>query len=250
MHTATATVPVTDTAINACNRRNAQHSTGPRTALGKGASSQNARKHGLTATTHHILAKEDPADYAALEAEIVAIYDPKSPRERLAATEIAKCRWALQRFDEAEMLLLNAHLSSASLSGQEPTPGEAIAACCATGPGLTYSPIPISMDLLMRYRRPWDRRHQNALYEFNQARLDRHREDRLSLAKERQAHQQHRQQQADTLKELKATQKLREMQHIERRLGFHNPDASPTASGFVSSPAKMASRTEQSSAAA
>jgi len=238
------------TTITARNRRNAQHSTGPRTAQGKGASSQNARKHGFTAATHHILAKEDPATYAALESEIIAIYDPKSPRERLAATEIAKCRWALQRFDEAEMLLLNAHLSSASLSGDEPTPGEAIAACCATGPGVPCSPIPISMDLLMRYRRPWDRRHQNALHEFNQARLDRHREARLSLAKERQAHQQQRQQQADALKEIKTTQKLREMQHIEKLLGFHAPDASPTAPGFVSSRAKMASRTERTSATA
>jgi len=48
------------TAITARNRRNAQHSTGPRTVQGKGASSQNARKHGFTAATTHILANEDP----------------------------------------------------------------------------------------------------------------------------------------------------------------------------------------------
>jgi len=147
------------------------------------------------------------------------------------------------------MLLLNAHLSNANLSGDEPTPGDAIAVCRATGLGMPYSSILISMDLLTRYRRPWDRRHQNALHEFNQARLDRLRGDRLSLTKERQARQQQRQQQANALKELKATQKLREMQQVERLLGFHTPDASPTAPGFVSSPEKMAGTTEQSSAA-
>src|SRR4051812_16152639 len=39
------------TDISARNRANAQHSTGPKTPAGKGRSAQNARTHGLTATT-------------------------------------------------------------------------------------------------------------------------------------------------------------------------------------------------------
>ena len=127
------------------NRINATHSTGPRTPEGKAVSSQNARKHGLSITTHHLLANEDPEVYAAFETDILDIYDPQSKREPLAAVEIAKARWALRRFDEAEMTLLNTCLCS---DGQ--TPGEALAYCCIAGSEKSELP---SMERLMRYRR-------------------------------------------------------------------------------------------------
>lgn len=220
-------------AITARNRNNARHSTGPRTQQGKHIASKNARKHGFTVTTHRVLSNEDPAEYATFEEEIVAIYAPKSPRERLAAIDIAKARWALRRFDEAELLLLDACLCT-----DEQTPGETIASLCTAGSNTVASsnPTGTSLDLLMRYRRPWDRRHQEALREFSQARQDRHREERLTMAQEREAQKQFQQEQSQALKATKAMKEIREMQHVETLLGFRAPNEALTPLGFVSSP--------------
>lgn len=235
-------MPTSTGAIAARNRNNAQHSTGPRTTEGKRVAAQNARKHGFTCTTHQILSNEDPNAYAAFEEEIIAIYNPKTPREHFAASEIAKCRWALRRFDEAEILLLDA-----SILSPDQTPGQALADICLprmdSVPRRTSTPGPAftSLDLLLRYRRPWDRRHQEALREFNQARADRHREERLAIAQQREtlkkAMQEQRQQQKQKTQETKSQREQREMAHGEMRLGLHAPEALPERLGFVSSSA-------------
>jgi hypothetical protein len=209
------------------NRRNAQHSTGPRTPEGKAISSQNARKHGFSVTTYHLLSNEDPEEYAAFEAEILDAYEPKSNRERLAAIDIAKARWALRRFDEAEFVLLNA-----CLSNPHQTPGETLAYACITDPTKPQGTDLPSLDLLLRYRRPWDRRHQEAIREFDRARADRYREERLAMQKEREALKQQMQAEKPR-KETRAEREAREMRHVEILLGFRKPDAEP-APGFVS----------------
>jgi len=78
------------------NRRNALLSTGPRTDEGKGASRQNAVRHGLTAETV-VVDLEDAAEYEAFEAEIVAEYDPKSVIERELMQRLASLLWRLRR---------------------------------------------------------------------------------------------------------------------------------------------------------
>jgi len=240
-------------AIATRNRNNAQHATGPRTERGKTIASQNARKHGFTITTHQLLSNEDPAAYSAFEQEVITIYDPKSPREHLAAIDIAKCRWALRRFDEAELLLLDA-----CLFNDEQTPGETIASLCTNDSGASSrgNAVPTSLDLLMRYRRPWDRRHQEALREFNQARVDRHREERMAQTTERENAKRSQRHYTQEAREKKAARAEREMQHIERLLGFRtlddlaSPSLCPDPLGFVSSPAAPApQRSRQQSAA-
>jgi len=228
----------TTAAIADRNRNNARHSTGPRTPQGKAIASQNARKHSFTVATHQILATEDPAAYAAFEEELVSIYGPKSPREHLAAVEIAQCRWALRRFDEAEVSLLNTFLADHSLGAQ-----------CITSHG---EPLPVafvSLDLLYRYRRPWDRRHQQALREFNQARLDRNREERLVMAEQHQAMKIERQARQQTLhppkshaKQTRSQKHAHDMQHRETPRQLHPMHTLTPASGFVSSPAPTPSR--------
>lgn len=218
------------------NQQNAAHSTGPRTPQGKAIASQNARKHGFTVTTHHLLPNEDPAEYAAFEAEILDTYHPQSKRERLAATDIAKARWALRRFDEAELVLLNACLGS-----QHQTPGETLAYACITDPTKPQSSDLPNLELLMRYRRPWEKKHREAIQEFDRARMDRHREERLAMAKEREALRQ-RNEAAKEPKETRAEREAREMRHMEVLLGFRKPGDTDTPLGFVSSPPKTTSK--------
>ena len=218
------------------NRQNAQHSTGPRTPEGKAISSQNARKHGFSVTRFQLLSNEDPEEYAAFEEEIVAAYDPKSARERLAAIDIAKTRWALRRFDEAEFVLLNA-----CLSNPNQTPGETLAYACITDPNKPQGTDLPSLDLLLRYRRPWERRHQEAIREFDRARADRYREERLAMQKEREALRQQMQAEKPR-KETRAEREAREMRHVEILLGFRKPE-DELASGFVPSTDAVAPQT-------
>jgi len=232
-------MPVTATAaIAARNRNNAQHSTGPRTAQGKAASSQNARKHGFTVTGHQILATEDPAVYAAFEDEIITIYNPKSLRERLAVVELAQCRWALRRFDEAEISLLNTCLCNG-----EQTPGEALGDCCITDLGAPHHPGLRALDLLVRYRRPWDRRHQQALREFNQARLDRNRDERMALSQQREACKQAARQRRQAERDMRAKPETRKPQYEEASADSQSRGATADPLGFVSSPAIQAPQT-------
>ena len=62
------------------NRRNARHSTGPRTDAGKQRSSQNALKHGLLAV-QSVIPGEDPADYDSLLTEFAERFLPFDPYE-------------------------------------------------------------------------------------------------------------------------------------------------------------------------
>lgn len=239
-------MPVTATAAIATrNRNNAQHSTGPRTQQGKAASSQNARKHGFTVTGHQILATEDPAVYAAFEDEIITIYNPKSLRERLAAVEIAQCRWALRRFDEAEISLLDTCLCNG-----EQTPGEALGDRCITDPGAPHHPGLRALDLLVRYRRPWDRRHQQALREFNQARLDRNREERMAIAQQREACKQAEQQRKTAAREAQGQRETRNTHYAEGPTDGRGREAVADPLGFVSSPTTQPLQTRRHQAAA
>src|ERR1044072_4460350 len=65
----------------AANRRNAQHSTGPRSVEGKARSSRNALKTGLYCPGI-IIGKESPVQLIQLEAAYTAEYAPATPTER------------------------------------------------------------------------------------------------------------------------------------------------------------------------
>jgi len=172
------------------NRANAQFSTGPRTPEGKAASSQNARKHGYSLTTHKVLDNEDPALFQAMLEELHFVYDPQCHREQLAVLDIAKCRWALRRLEEAETYLLNLYAvdSGADPNDEDyPTAPEVLGGLCQHDPGdPPLSELP-SLQLLHRYRRPWDKLHQQAQREFDRANAARLRQERFALEKQRTA---------------------------------------------------------------
>ncbi|HTX39642.1 MAG TPA: hypothetical protein VME43_31715, partial [Bryobacteraceae bacterium] len=65
----------------AANRRNAQRSTGPRTAEGKARAALNARKHGFRAEAFTVIRVEDLQAVAELTAAAMACYRPVNTQE-------------------------------------------------------------------------------------------------------------------------------------------------------------------------
>jgi hypothetical protein len=87
------------------NRRNAQRSTGPKTAMGKRAVSRNALKHGLLAREVVITGgdgKENDEDFETLVNGLWAHYEPVGIVEEMLVEKVATCWWRLARVLRAE----------------------------------------------------------------------------------------------------------------------------------------------------
>ncbi|MBN2314488.1 MAG: hypothetical protein JXM79_11200 [Sedimentisphaerales bacterium] len=78
------------------NRRNAQQSTGPRTAEGKALSAKNATKHGLFAR-YDVVISEDQGDYDALRESLLKELAPEGTMENLLAERIVSLTWRIKR---------------------------------------------------------------------------------------------------------------------------------------------------------
>ena len=89
----------TDKQIKA-NRKNAQKSTGPKTAEGKAAVSQNALKHGLF--TDSVVTGETEAEYAAFQGELLAELAPRGVVELLLAERVVSLWWRLRRAERMQ----------------------------------------------------------------------------------------------------------------------------------------------------
>ena len=85
----------TEAQINA-NRQNAQRSTGPRTAGGKAAVSQNAIKHGLFAR-QNVLECENEADFDFHREQLLAEWAPVGYMESTLTERIVSLSWRLRR---------------------------------------------------------------------------------------------------------------------------------------------------------
>jgi hypothetical protein len=89
----------------AASRRNALKSTGPRTAEGKAASSQNARKN-----RELILPFEDEHAYRALASDLRRDLAPQTPTESILVENIIAAAWRLRRARTLEAGLYYANL--------------------------------------------------------------------------------------------------------------------------------------------
>ena len=79
------------------NRLNALKSTGPRTAGGQLAASQNATRHGLRGAAAVVLEEEDPQPFEELRAELERDLGPCGAMQRLLFERILTCAWRLRR---------------------------------------------------------------------------------------------------------------------------------------------------------
>ena len=97
------------------NRRNAQKSTGPRTAEGKAASSRNRLLHGLRANKHIVL-DEDPEDFLSLLHDHFDRFRPIGDGEEKLVLRIAADQWRLDRSLPMEAGIYRERLESVAAS--------------------------------------------------------------------------------------------------------------------------------------
>jgi hypothetical protein len=79
------------------NRANSKRSTGPKTAAGKTASSQNSWQHGLTFGVFRVLAREDQSLYEALLQQLLTEYKPATATESILVERMAQHHWLRNR---------------------------------------------------------------------------------------------------------------------------------------------------------
>jgi len=83
------------------NRRNAEKSTGPRTAEGKAAAAQNAVKHGLWAR-QAVLKDEDPQEFELHRTRMLRKLAPDGPDQEAMAERIVALWWRLKRAERMQ----------------------------------------------------------------------------------------------------------------------------------------------------
>jgi hypothetical protein len=87
------------------NRRNAQHSTGPKTPEGKAASSLNATKYGIMARQLIVQSQyfqESPEEFQSFWAEYHEQLAPVGPLETMLVDQIVAVNWRMRRVRAAE----------------------------------------------------------------------------------------------------------------------------------------------------
>ena len=118
----------------AANRLNAQKSTGPRTAEGKAAVSQNAVKHGLSAQCD-VIRGEDQEEFELYREEMFWELNPVGAMQSRLAERIVSLAWRLRRAERIQNEAFDALLTketssplarlSRSLRGKEQDAGDA-----------------------------------------------------------------------------------------------------------------------------
>jgi hypothetical protein len=99
-----AAVPVSSARAEA-SRKNGARSRGPKSPEGKARSAQNALKHGLRAQKYVVLPEEDAAEFAELEAAMIAELAPVGALQTVLARRVAIAAWRLARADRIEVEL-------------------------------------------------------------------------------------------------------------------------------------------------
>jgi len=100
------------------NRRNAQKSTGPRTAEGKDRSRFNGVKHGMTAK-FDVLPGEDAQEFTGRIDAWTADLKPRNQLERDLIERAARVSWQLERVEKAHVARLTANILKATSGENE-----------------------------------------------------------------------------------------------------------------------------------
>jgi hypothetical protein len=90
------------------NRANARRGTGPRSSQGKARARMNAVKHGLTAARCVLIEGEDPEEFEALCADLIAKYRPSTAFRHELVIQLAVAIWRFRRVGGLEAAFVRA----------------------------------------------------------------------------------------------------------------------------------------------
>jgi len=93
-------------------------SAGPTTDVGKARSALNAVRHGLSGRSFFLLPDEDPQEFAAHEAGLLAEFRPRYLAEREAALAVVRAMWREIRGDRLEAQVLTDLFAAAKLADE------------------------------------------------------------------------------------------------------------------------------------
>ena len=141
------------------NRRNAQKSTGPKTAEGKAAVAKNATRHGLLAG-QDVVIPENQADFDAFRDDMLAELAPVGVMESILAERMVSLTWRLKRAERMHNEVIDAKIRR-EINGMAPKLSKSL---------LTGEPCDVSKyskdcydDLALGYIAMWDFAGQRAL---------------------------------------------------------------------------------------
>ncbi|MGD9508179.1 MAG: hypothetical protein AB7I59_13415 [Geminicoccaceae bacterium] len=100
------------------SRLNGASSAGPVTDAGKARASLNAVRHGLSGRSFFLLPDEDPEEFAAHEAELLATYRPRDHAEREAVLALVRATWREIRGDRLEAQVLGDLFAAGRIADQ------------------------------------------------------------------------------------------------------------------------------------
>lgn len=156
MNTAVPNSPITIRRQEA-NEKNAQLSTGPRTAAGIEACKHNRLSHGL-ASSMTVLPCEDQAQFDELLAAFSAEHSPATTTEHVLVTQIAAAVWKLRRLGAIEERVFERMLAGGSA---DVTPFDQMALELTGDSGAGRA-----LNLLARYQSTLNRQFLQALKEL------------------------------------------------------------------------------------
>lgn len=162
---------MTDEARADVNRRNAELSTGPRSADGKLVSRMNAFKHGLTAKTL-VLPDERAEDFEAYTTNVIENLTPEGALEEGLAERIAVAAWRLRRALRVEVAVFERLLEPNEFHHYDLEPGPAR----TIGSAFMYNPEgPDPFSKLARYETAIERSMLACLHELQRLQAARRR---------------------------------------------------------------------------
>jgi len=153
---------MTTAAQRKANKKNAQHSTGPRTDEGKQRSSQNALKHGFRAKDP-LIPGEDPDEFDRHSVDLETELRPVSYLELNLVEQIIDITWRIKRFARIEAAVINElHDSAAEHPRNHYKDGDQL-----LGKYLAHSN---ALNRLSRYAAQLARRYHNTMKELRELR--------------------------------------------------------------------------------